>query len=226
MDQGLFQLALACGAFVGTHLALSNPLRAVLVRGLGERGFLAFYVLVSFATLGWTIFAFHRAAAGWPLWDGTAPLPWLAASILTYAAMVLVIASLGGNPALPQANLAGLSARRPWGVFRVTRHPMMIGIALWAAAHIIIAPTQRTILLSLSLILLALAGSWLQDKRKLARNGREWSAWMARTTFWPDLRQLGALGTTWVVGLALWLGATAVHSYVAGVPAGVWVLAR
>lgn len=226
MDQGVAQLALACLLFVGSHFALSGPLRAGLVRWLGARGFLALYSLVAMATLGWAIIAFGRSARGAPLWDGTAPLPWIAASVLTCFAMVLIAASFSGNPALPGANVAGLSARRPWGVFRMTRHPMMMGIALWGLGHLIAAPTQRTTLLCLSFIVLALIGSALQDRRKLAANGREWSVWQARTSFLPDLSQAGALGGAWLAGITAWLVLTAAHLYLGGVPAGIWVLAR
>lgn len=226
MDESLFRLALACLAFVGSHLLLSNPLRPRLYKALGERGFLGLYSLVSIVTLGWLVLAYHRAARGAPWWDGTAPLPWIAASVLTLVGLVLVLASLRGNPALPGAKVAGLSARRPWGAFRVTRHPMMVGISLWALGHGIAMPTPRMIMLAVSLIVLALLGSMLQDRRKLAKFGGEWRAWMSRTTFAPNLAKLGALGSTWLVGTALWLGLTAAHLYFGHIPAGVWMLLR
>lgn len=40
-------------AFVGTHFALSHPLRAPLVRVETERGFLLVYSLVTAGTIGW-----------------------------------------------------------------------------------------------------------------------------------------------------------------------------
>lgn len=226
MFQGLNQLLLACGAFVGSHFILSGPLRAPLARRLGEPVFAALYSLIALAALVWVAVAFDRAGRGPGLWDGTAVLPWLVASVLTYAATAFLIGSLAGNPALPQANLAGLSTRKPWGAFRVTRHPMMFAISLWAAAHLVVAPTARSAILSLSMILLALGGAALQDRRKLERNGREWGVWMQRTRFWPRLSQLGALGTTWIVALAAWLLATLLHLYLAHVPAGVWLWVR
>ena len=57
-------LALATLAFVGTHLAMSHPLRPALVARLGERGFLGAYSLISFVTLGWMIFAWRGTDAG------------------------------------------------------------------------------------------------------------------------------------------------------------------
>lgn len=226
MTEGLLRLALACAAFVGSHFLLSGPLRRPVMRWLGEKPFMAFYSLVAFTTLGWAIFAFDRAPPAPALWDGTAILPWVLASLLTIVATVLLLGSFSGNPALPAANLAGLSARKPWGIFRVTRHPMMMGIALWALSHILVAPTPRTVLFHLSLIALALGGAAMQDRRKLARNNREWSAWMARTRFWPNWRAMGSIATLWAAGLLAWLVVTAAHLWLGGIPAGLWVIVR
>ncbi|MBC2664638.1 hypothetical protein H7F51_03785 [Novosphingobium flavum] len=224
MEEGLLKLAAACVLFVGSHMVMSGPVRAPLVRSLGQRGFLGLYTLVAIVTFGWAILSFHRAGRGTMLWDGTALVPWLIASALTLFAMVLLVGSLSGNPALPDANLAGLSARKPWGIFQVTRHPMMMGIAFWAVAHMLVSPTARTALFDLSLGLLALAGAAAQDRRKLARNSREWGVWMARTSFWPRPRGLSRIGNLWAAGLLAWLAATAAHMWLGGIPAGIWIV--
>jgi len=226
MEIGLVRLAVACAAFVGSHILLSGPLRRPLARSLGARGFLAFYSLIAFVTLGWMIFAFDRAPAGPVLWDGATALPWALTSAMTLPALVLFLGSFSGNPALPEANLAGLSARKPWGIFRATRHPMMMGIALWAVSHVIVMPSARTALFNLSLAALALAGAAAQDRRKLAQNQREWSVWMARTSFWPNPRALAGMGALWAAGLLAWLAVTAAHLWLGKVPAGIWIVLR
>ncbi len=222
MEQALVWLVIACAGFVGTHMLLSSALRGPLVRALGEKAYLGVYSLVAFVTLGWMAAAFHATPAGEPAWNGWAGVPWVIASVLTIVAMALIVGAFNRNPALPQANLAGLSTRKPWGVFRVTRHPMMMGIAIWAVAHIIVAPTQRTILLALTVLFLAVVGSSLQDRRKVRTNEREWSVWMMRTSFWPNPANLGAIGSTWVVAIAVWFGITGLHWWLSGVPAGIW----
>lgn len=222
MQREIFTLAAACTTFVGSHFVLSHPLRTPLVRRLGERGFLLVYSLIAFAALAWLALAFDRAPAGPALWNGAAPLPWIAASVLTLLALGLFVGSLSRNPALPQVQLAGLSARKPQGAFTITRHPMMMAFALWAVSHILIAPTPRTLLLALAILVLALIGARLQDARKLAANPREWGVWMQRTSFWPKLRRLGALGPLWIVAVLAWLAVTGLHVWLAGIPAGVW----
>jgi hypothetical protein len=65
-------LALATAAFVGTHLAMSHPLRAALVARLGDGGFASAYSLIAAATLAWMVFAYRAGEPGTPLW--VAPL--------------------------------------------------------------------------------------------------------------------------------------------------------
>lgn len=220
--RALAELTLACLLFVASHLAMSHPLRQRLVKAMGERGFHAAYSLVSLALLIAIAAGFHKSAGQPPLWNGTAAVPWVVASLLTIPALALVLASLMGNPALPGTSMAGLSARKPWGVFKVTRHPMMMGIALWAVAHIIAMPTPRTIVVAIAMLVLALAGAAGQDRKKVRRNAREWGVWMQRTSFWPRVDRLGALGNTWLVAVLVWLLFTWLHQPIGGIPAGIW----
>lgn len=209
MTDALAGLIAAALAFVSTHFALSHPLRALLVRLAGEKGFQALYSLVAFATFGWLVLAFRAAPAGAPQWDGLAPVPWIAATVLMLIASVLLIGSFLGNPALPAPNAASLAAKSPHGVFHVTRHPMMWSFALWSAAHVLVSPTPRVIVLALAMALLALVGSHLQDRKKQALMGPAWSGWEAQTSYWPRLAGLGKAGLVpWLGGAALWLGAT------------------
>ena len=51
MDTGLLNLIIASAAFVGTHFLMSHPLRAPMVKALGEKGFAGVYSLVSLAAI-------------------------------------------------------------------------------------------------------------------------------------------------------------------------------
>ncbi len=220
----LIWLTTAMAAFLGTHFVLSHPLRAPLVRLIGLKGFLALYSLIAFATFGWVVVAFARTPAGPMLWDGMTALPWTLASLLTLVALALFMASLGGNPALAGARVHGLSAQLPRGVFKITRHPMMMAFAIWAVSHVVVAPTARTFILAGGITLLALAGSHLQDRKKKALHGGEWRAWVKRTSFWPDLAHAKELGVWLAAASFPWLAITWLHMPVAQIPAGIWGL--
>lgn len=223
MDAGLLNLVVATVAFVATHFIMSGPIRPVLASTIGAQGFLLFYSLISIATFAWAVIAFDRVDSDVALWNGVATVPWALASLLTITALVLLIPSFVRNPALPGKSAAGVGTWIPTGVFRVTRHPMMWGITLWAIGHIIAAPTLRVLILMSGLILLALLGSHFQDQRKIAQNKREFSPWQRRTSFWPQWRELASLKSIWLLAFLVWFIATWVHYHLFGIPAGLWL---
>lgn len=224
MSDTLSLLVAAATVFVGTHFLLSHPLRAPIATRIGERGFQALYSLVALATFVWMVCAFRTVPMEPQLWNGQAVLPWLVASLLTVVALVLFIGSLRGNPALPDPHAGeGLAERQPAGVFRITRHPMMWGFALWAIAHVLVAPTSRTLVLTFAIGFLALIGAHLQDRKKEALMGAGWAAWVAKTSYWPRWSALPRTGAMlWIVAAALWLLITWAHVWLAYVPAGPW----
>lgn len=222
----LAQLVLAAGLFLGTHYLLSHPLRAALIRALGFGPFMIVYSLIATVTFSWAVFCYHRAPVGFTLWDGYGPIPWSIASVLTVVALGLFLASFAGNPAFAGAKLSGLTTTIPRGVFEITRHPMFFAIAIWAFAHILVAPTDRGLIFHGMMIVQAVGGARLQDRKKRANDGRNWTMWMRRTPFWPDVRKFGNLGMIWVVALGLWLGITWLHQPLGGQAVGIWVFDR
>lgn len=224
MDQAISWLLAGATAFVGLHILMSHPWRAALLARLGEKGFMGLYTLASFATLGWTILAFRAVGPGGvPLWDGTGEATWIIASLLTLLGLTLLLGSLHANPALPQVPGEKIAAARATGVFAVTRHPMMWGIALWALAHMLVAPTPRVIVLMLAMAVLALGGSAMQDRKKAQWLGAAWESWSAQTSYWPRLAGLAQISPLlWGIGIVVWLGATFGHVHANHVMAGVW----
>lgn len=222
MDAALSSLIAASLAFVGTHFALSHPLRAPLVRMLGANGFMGLYSLVALACLYWMSSAFQAAPAA--SLGGSGLVGWVIASALTLVAVVLLLGSFKANPALPARGAEQLAAtREPTGVFAVTRHPMMWSFALWAVSHIALWWSWRTNVVALAILVLALLGAHLQDRKKAAMMGEAWRAWEARTSYWPRWGKLFGVGwLLWLAALAGWLALTWAHLALAEIPAGAW----
>ena len=223
MDQPLASLTAANVAFVGSHFAMSHPLRAPLVRGLGEKGFMGVYTLVSLASFAWIVIAFRAVGPGGDLlWNGQAVLPWVLGSLMTLVAIVLIFGSFKGNPAVPGAP-AALAEQQPSGIFTVTRHPMMWGVAVWALAHMLVSPSPRTLVTAGAMGLLALVGAHLQDRKKAALMGAAWQHWQSRTSFTPRWSRLPGAGVKlWLGALVGWLAFSGAHIWLANAPAGVW----
>jgi len=223
---GTEQVFAAAVAFVGTHFALSHPLRTPLVARLGERGFAGLYALVAAATLIWLILAYRAAPPTAPLWavgDGL----WALVSLVMLVASVLLMGSLIGNPAMPGPPRE-LPAEAK-GVFAVTRHPMMWGFALWGLCHIAVFPVAANIIVAGAITVLALVGARLQDAKKERLQPDRWRAWEAKTSYWPfaaiaaGRARFGGFRPHDIAGgVVIWLAATWAHIPLAGMAAGVW----
>lgn len=221
MNESLWSLAAANIAFVGTHFVMSHPLRAGMVKALGAGGFQIAYTAVSFATLAWVYLAFTAAPpADLP---GSGEIGWIIATLLTLPAMILLAGSFIGNPALPTPMAEAQARAEPAGVFRVTRHPMMWGIGLWAASHMVLFWSVRTMITAAAMGILALVGARLQDAKKEALMGDAWAQWERKTSYWPRWGKLASAGAVPLgAGVVLWLAGSWLHQWQAGIPAGVW----
>jgi uncharacterized membrane protein len=202
-------------AFVGLHFLLSHPLRESLVRRVGEGAFRGIYSLVAFVTFGSAIYFYWdlgREPQLWTVGDGI----WLLASILMWIGSILFVGSFIKNPAFP-----GAPGPRggPTGVFKITRHPMMWGFALWAAVHLTVLGMPKAIIFDGGIILLALLGSIGQDSKKAQLMGEAWHEWTAQTAFIPFTRGVANPGAVALIGgTLLFFLVTWVHP----VPAGFW----
>ena len=217
----MLELIAANAAFVGTHFAMSHPLRPMMAKALGETGFSVAYSIVSFATLAWVYVAFTAA----PSADlgGSGDTGWIIATALTLPAMILLAGSLLGNPALPTPMAQDQARAEPKGVFTVTRHPMMWGFGLWALSHMVLFWSTRTMITAFAMGFLALVGAKMQDRKKRALMGEAWREWEAKTSYWPRLSGFATAGAVpWLLGLVLFAGLSYLHMPLGGIPAGIW----
>jgi uncharacterized membrane protein len=201
--------------FVGTHFLLSHPLMAPLVRAVGEGPFRGIYSLVAVLTVVGMIYFYGKIGREPQLWVAGDAV-WLLASVLMWIGSILFVGSFVRNPALPGARGP---RGAPTGVFRITRHPMMWGFALWAIVHLIIVGTAKAMVLDAAILLLALAGAAAQDSKKQGLMGERWHEWRAQTAFVPFARGVAYPSTVATIGgTILFFLATGAHP----IPAGFW----
>ena len=216
------QLVVATAAFLVTHFVPSTPLRAALVKSTGERAYLGLYSLMAFATLGWMIYAYGRAPVV-PLWPGLRLVP---AVIMPFAFILIVGGVLSKNPtAVGQSNLlaAGDPAR---GLLRVTRHPVMWGLLLWAGAHVLARGDLKSLVFFGGFLLLAALGTRLIDARKARERSEDWKRFSALTSNIPFVAiaqgrntfRAGEVGLVKIVfALILYGGMMLAHNWLFGV---------
>ncbi|CAE6787471.1 hypothetical protein R75465_04344 [Paraburkholderia aspalathi] len=221
-------VAAAAVAFVGSHFVLSHPLRRRLVSTIGETGFLGVYSLVAFATLGWLIAAYLKAPLTAPLWqagDGV----WAVATVIMLIASILLMGSLIRNPALPTGGRPAAFPAAALGVYAVTRHPMMWSFVLWGLCHIAVFPMAKSNIVATAIVILALVGAALQDRKKEQLQPDLWPEWESKTSYLPfaaiaaGRARLGGFGLHALLGgFVVWLVATWAHMPLTGWAAGIW----
>jgi uncharacterized membrane protein len=206
-------LLLATAAFLGTHLVSSTPLRPRLVAALGEWPYRGVYSTAAFATLAWMIWAYTTAPHE-HLWQGPRMPPYIAMPL----AFVLLACGYWRNPTMVGADKLLKSPEPARGIIRVTRHPIMWAVMLWAASHLVARGDSKAVVFFGALLLLAAIGTLLMDSRKKANP--DWARFAAVTSNFPFLaiaqgrnrivwREIGWLRP--LLGMAAFLAVLAIH---------------
>jgi len=171
-------LALASAAFLATHFVSSTPLRAALVAKTGEWPYVGLYSAVAVLTLGWMAWAFAQAPRE-ALFSGFREISF----VLMPIAFVLLACGFGRNPTLVGADKLLKSEEPARGMIRVTRHPIMWGFMLWAAAHILARGDVKALIFFGTFLLVAGIGTLAMDARK--RANPDWARFAAVTSHIP-----------------------------------------
>jgi uncharacterized membrane protein len=180
VDTTLF-LLLATLAFLGLHVLPSTPLRATAVRAIGEKAWQGLFSIASLAGLVWMVYEYKRAPFE-GLWPGLRLIP---LAVVPLAFVLLACGVLGRNPTAAGQAGALKSEDPARGMIRITRHPVMWAIMIWAAAHLLAIGSLQAVIFFGGLLLLAAAGTVLQDARKARDLGEAWKRFAALTSNVP-----------------------------------------
>ena len=216
-------LALATLVFLATHFFSSTRLRGSLVEAIGEKTYLGSYSLVSFVTIGWMVWAYLHAPFQ-PLWQIPGVKLWPLV-VMPFSLVLLAAGLMTRNPSAV-GQQAALRAEEPArGILRVTRHPVMWSIALWAAIHLLARGDVASLVFFGGYLILALVGPVLLDARKAEALGEDWKRFAAVTSNVPfsaivegrNHLSLGEIGARRIlVGLALYAILVAAHPWLFG----------
>jgi len=215
-------LLAAAAAFLLLHLLISGtPVRDVLTRAIGEAPYMGLFSFASVAALVWLGFAF-AGARGDPgntvFWSLTPPLRHTAILLALIGFLFMVPGLLSNSP----TRVAGGSVLdKPYeatGMVRITRHPFLWGIVIWAAGHLLANGRLADMVLFGTLLLLGLLGPPSIDAKRMRALGDRYGAFKAQTSNIPFAaivqgRQPFRLGEIWwrllaaiaVFAIILWL---------------------
>lgn len=213
--------------WLGLHLGVAgSPLRGTLVARLGEGGYRGLFVLASLASIAFLIDAFeHAPRSVW--WVAPQGLRWILV-LLMLPACVWLVASLTTLSVKPED--AGTRRSEVRGVLRITRHPMLWSIALWAMVHILGNGERAATLFFGTFLVTTLAGMPSIDRKAAARAPQTWEKFAAETSILPygailagrNRLVLRELAWTLPLGLLLWLVLLWAHQRVFGVAPVAW----
>jgi len=181
----MLMLVLAAGTFVGIHLFISSSrLRDQIVGATGEQPYLGLFSLLSIAILAWLILAYSRAPTV-PLWNTPGWLRGPAIAVMLIAVALVVIGLTTPSPTVTGGTGALDREDAARGILRVTRHPFLCGVALWAALHLLLNGDAASLVLFGALLGLALIGPPSIDAKRQRAFGARWERFAATTSIVP-----------------------------------------
>ena len=208
----MISLALAALAFLGIHLGVSGTvLRDRAVTALGLRGYMVTFSVASVGAIIWLVLA-YQSAPYVPTWG---QLQWWkpVMIVLMLPAFLLVVVGLT-TPNPTAVAQEGLVDRAPQGIVRITRHPFLVGVALWSGLHLIGNGDVASLLFFAALAVTAVAGTVSIDaKRRRALGAKAWDAFASRTSIMPFAAILAGRNSLDVRGMGWWRPAAGVAAY-------------
>jgi len=224
-------LMAAAVVFLLLHLLISGTsVRDTLTRAVGEGPYMILFSLASVACLAWIILAFpgarsaERNAVFWKMTIATRDIQVL---IQFIAFQFIVIGLITPNPT--SVRQLGVLDRPDAvkGILRITRHPFLWGVALWATGHITVNGNLAALILFGTMLVLAVVGPFSIDAKRKAALGDRWAPFAAQTSnipFAAILMRRQKLNLTeigwWRIVLAevIWMGVNVVHPFLFGGP--------
>jgi len=222
-------LVAATAFFLLIHLLVSGTrVRDAITGVIGEGPYMGLFSAASLAGLAWMIVAFGGARGGAAWWDATPATRLVQLGLTLVAFVFIVIGVTTRNPTSVRQEAALQQGDVVRGMLRITRHPFLWGVALWAAGHLMVNGDAAGLILFGSLLALAVAGTFSIDAKRRRKQGAAWDRFAAETSNVPfaaiaagrQSLRLGEIGW-WRMGLGvvIWAALAWAHPWLFGVRA-------
>lgn len=223
-------LIAAAAVFLAIHLLISGTrVRDALTGAIGERVYLGLFSLASIGAIVWLVMAYNAAQ---PMAENVR-LYNLGPRIFDFGIPVVGLAFLLGvqglfmpNPTSVQQEGAAAKEGVVHGVLRITRHPFLWGVALWAAFHLAVNGDEASIILFGTFLVLPILGTFSIDAKRRRKMGAAWESFAAKTSNIPfgaviagrgPLKLGESFGWRFWVALAIFLAVLFSHARLIGV---------
>jgi len=225
-------LILAAAFFLALHLLVSGTrVRDALTGRIGDGPYMGLFSLASIAGLAWLGFAFAAArhdGANDVLWGATPATRGIQLALQLLAMLLIVPGLTTPNPTSVRQENSLQRADVVKGMLRITRHPFLWGVAIWALGHLLVNGDAASIVLFGAMLALALFGTVSIDAKRRRALGRTWDAFAAETSNVPfaaiatGRQRLNVAEIGWwrlTLAVAVWVVLAWAHPYLFGVRA-------
>jgi len=213
----MWTLALACAFFLCIHLMISGTsLKDQIIASVGPIAYYILFAIFSIAGLIWMCIAFGLALS-----TSTNVIFWTPPQFLrifslfgNFIAIILIVAGLVTPSPTNLVGLWRLPDKTVYGIIRISRHPVLAGIGVWALTHMICNGNMAAWLYFGSLLALCALGANNIDRKRLALMGEPYASIKRRTSIVPFVAIIEGRTAfaTEELGLARMLLAVSVYS--------------
>lgn len=193
--QDMTVLYLAALTFMALHLLVSGTvLRRILTDLIGERPYLGVFSLASLIAIIWLVMSYNTAvtsAENVVYWQAPAGLLHSGSLVLLFAFLLAVPGLLTPNPTAVGAEAVAERENAVQGMLRITRHPFLWGVALWALFHLGANGDRASQAFFGAFLTVALFGTVSIDHKRARKMGAAWKDFARQTSnipFWAIIR--------------------------------------
>ncbi len=219
--------------FLIIHLAVSGTrLRDGITARIGEGVYMGAFSVASLATITLMAMGYNDAVvspANTPLWAAPSWLVHIGALLMLIAFVFAFAGNTTPSPTAVQAPGAAASAiAGPKGIHRITRHPFLWSVLIWAGYHLIMNGDLASLTLFGTFVVLTGLGTRAIDGKRARKMGPAWELYASQTSNVPFVaiaqgRNSLALGEIawwqWLGGVGLFLVFFFGHQWLFSVPA-------
>lgn len=228
----MLNLIAASAYFVLIHLLVSGTrVRDRLIACIGLGPYTGLFVVLSVVGLVWLALAFGQARGSpdnEPYWS-VGPASRNIQMLIQLLAVTLIVIGLSTrNPTSVRQEGVIERPDAVQGILRVTRHPFLWGVALWALGHLVVNGDRASFILFGSLLILAVSGTASIDAKRKRSLGPAWDNFAAQTSNVPFAAIVeGRQRLIWseigawriLAAVAIYLALVLGHPHFTGVPA-------
>jgi uncharacterized membrane protein len=225
-------LLAAMAYFIAIHLLVSGTrVRDHLVARIGQGPYMGLFVILSWIGLiwvGWAYAGVRHEAENRFFWGPTPATRHIQLGVQLLAMLLIVPGLTTRNPTAVRSEGALERPDVVRGMVRITRHPFLWGVAVWAAGHLMVNGDLASFVLFGGLLFVALVGTVSIDAKRRRALGLAWAGFEAQTSnipFAAILRGRQRLSLPEVgpgrilAAIAVWAILAVVHPFLFGVRA-------